>query len=95
MSLLILLLEDFYVPTYFLLKKFNVVVISEQILIREEVKEKLKWNVDRTSPSNKIRDLMDWTRDIMQDISYQRKILFNPIAIMFTKGWYVHGYHFR
>jgi len=58
-----------------------------QILIREEVKEKLKWNVDRTSPSNKIRDLMDWTRDIMQDISYQRKILFNPIAILFTKGW--------
>ncbi|XP_053402419.1 inositol 1,4,5-trisphosphate receptor type 1-like isoform X7 [Mercenaria mercenaria] len=61
--------------------------IKNKILIREEVKEKLKWNVDRTSPSNKIRDLMDWTRDIMQDISYQRKILFNPIAIMFTKGW--------
>ena len=32
---------------------------------------------------------MDWTRDIMKDILYQKKILFNPIAIMFTKGWYV------
>ena len=53
------------------------------------MKEKLKWSVDRTSPSNKIRDLMDWTRDIMKDILYQKKILFNPIAIMFTKGWLV------
>ncbi|WAR13612.1 ITPR1-like protein [Mya arenaria] len=61
--------------------------VKNKILIRDEVKEKLKWNVDRSSPSNKIRELMDWTRDIMQDISYQRKILFNPIAIMFTKGW--------
>lgn len=63
--------------------------ICKQNFLREEVKENLKWNVDRSSPSNKIRDLMGWTRDIMQDISYQRKILCNPIAMMFTKGWYV------
>lgn len=64
-------------------------LICKQNFLREEVKENLKWNVDRSSPSNKIRDLMGWTRDIMQDISYQRKILCNPIAMMFTKGWYV------
>lgn len=64
-------------------------LICGQNFLREEVKENLKWNVDRSSPSNKIRDLMGWTRDIMQDISYQRKILCNPIAMMFTKGWYV------
>ena len=58
-----------------------------QSVLREEVKEKLKWNVDRSSPSNKIRDLMSWTRDILKDISYQKKILNNPIAKMFTNGW--------
>ncbi|XP_062618413.1 inositol 1,4,5-trisphosphate receptor type 1-like [Saccostrea cucullata] len=74
------------------LQKVNFRVKNKNFL-REEVKENLKWNVDRTSPSNKIRDLMKWTRDIMQDISYQRKILCNPIAMMFTKGWLLwnHG----
>lgn len=60
-----------------------------QNILREEVKEKLKWSVDRSSPTGKIRDLMAWTRDIMDDISYQRKILNNPLAIFFTKGWSV------
>jgi inositol 1,4,5-triphosphate receptor type 1 len=55
--------------------------------ILEEVKESLKWNVDRSSPSNKIRDLMGWTKDIMKDIIYQKTILSNPIAIGLTKGW--------
>ncbi|KAH3824472.1 hypothetical protein DPMN_126308 [Dreissena polymorpha] len=49
----------------------------------------LKWNVDRSSPSNKIRDLMAWSNDIMKDIAYQRKILSNPLAIVLTKGWSV------
>uniref|UniRef100_A0A0L8I7T5 RyR/IP3R Homology associated domain-containing protein n=1 Tax=Octopus bimaculoides TaxID=37653 RepID=A0A0L8I7T5_OCTBM len=56
-------------------------------VLREEVKEKLKWNVDRSSPSNKIRDLMEWAKDIMKDIAYQRRILGNPLALLLTKGW--------
>ena len=59
-----------------------------QNVLREEIKEKLTWNVDRSSPSNKIRDLMKWSRDILNDIYYQRKILSNPIATFFTKNWY-------
>ena len=58
-------------------------------VLREEVKEMLKWNVDRSSPSNKIRELMEWTKDVMKDIAYQRHILSNPIAICLTKGWSV------
>ena len=58
-----------------------------QRVLREEVKESLKWNVNRSSPSNKIRDLMEWTKDIMKDIAYQRKILSNIFAIGLTKGW--------
>ncbi|KAK7114914.1 hypothetical protein V1264_000891 [Littorina saxatilis] len=74
-----------------ILQKVNFRVKNKSVL-RDEVKEKLKWNVDRTSPTNKIRDLMSWTRDIMKDISYQRKILDNPIAKMFTKGWLLWNY---
>ena len=53
------------------------------------MKEKLTWSVDRSSPSNKIRDLMKWSKDILNDIYYQRKILSNPIATFFTKNWWV------
>ncbi|XP_035825085.1 inositol 1,4,5-trisphosphate receptor type 3 isoform X3 [Aplysia californica] len=74
-----------------ILQKVNFRVKNKSVL-REEVKEKLKWNVDRTSPSNKIRDLMDWTRDIMRDISYQRMILDHPISKFFTKGWLLWNY---
>ena len=45
------------------------------------------WSVDRSSPSNKIRDLMKWSKDILKDIYYQRKILSSPIATFFTKQW--------
>ncbi|XP_055891550.1 inositol 1,4,5-trisphosphate receptor type 1-like isoform X4 [Biomphalaria glabrata] len=70
------------------LQKINFRVKNRRVL-REEVKEKLKWGVDRSSPSNKIRDLMGWTKDIMKDIAYQQKILKNPVAILLTKGWLV------
>ncbi|KAK3610323.1 hypothetical protein CHS0354_029792 [Potamilus streckersoni] len=73
------------------LQKVNFRVKNKQVL-REEVKEMLKWNVDRSSPSNKIRDLMAWTKDIMKDIAYQRGILSNFIAIILTKGWLVWNY---
>ena len=58
-----------------------------QNVLREEVKEKMIWSVDRSSPSNKIRDLMKWSKDILKDIFYQRKILSSPIATFFTKQW--------
>ena len=86
-------LSNYYVAfTMNTTKHLNTAVFSLcfiQRVLREEVKEMLKWNVDRSSPSNKIRDLMEWSKDIMKDIAYQRKILSNPIAIVLTKGWYV------
>ncbi|CAC5357472.1 unnamed protein product [Mytilus coruscus] len=66
--------------------------VENKSLLRDEVKENLKWNVDRTSPSNKIRDLMGWTSDILKDISYQRKILQKPISKMFTKLWLIWNF---
>ncbi len=58
-----------------------------QNVLREEIKEKLKWSVDRSSPSNKIRDLMRWSKDILKDIYYQRRILSNWICAFLTKHW--------
>ncbi|XP_074663089.1 inositol 1,4,5-trisphosphate-gated calcium channel ITPR3-like [Tubulanus polymorphus] len=68
------------------LQKVNFRVKNKNVL-REEVKEKLKWSVDRSSPSNKIRDFMEWSKDILKDIYYQRKVLDNPFALFFTKFW--------
>ena len=56
-------------------------------MLREEVKEKMIWNVDRSSPSAKIRDMMKWSKDILKDIYYQRKILSSTVATFFTKNW--------
>jgi len=64
------------------------ICVCMQNVLREEVMEKLVWSVDRSSPSNKIRDLMKWSKDILKDIYYQRKILSSPVATFFTKHWY-------
>ena len=58
-----------------------------QNVLRKEVKEKLTWCIDRSSPSKKMRDLMKWSKDIQKDIYYQRKILSNPLATFLTKNW--------
>ena len=58
-----------------------------QNVLREEIKEKFKYEVDRTTPSNKIRDFMDWASDIIQDIKYQRKVHANPVGRMLVKMW--------
>ena len=60
-----------------------------QSILREGVKEKFKYAVDRSSPSNKLREFMDWSKDIMQDIKYTRKIYSYFILRFFTKYWWV------
>jgi inositol 1,4,5-triphosphate receptor type 1 len=62
--------------------------VQLQNVLREEIKDKFKYEVDRSSPSNKIRDFMDWASDIIHDIQYQRKIHAIPIARLMIKLWY-------
>lgn len=73
------------------LQKVHFRVRNQQVL-REQIKEKLKWSVDRSSPSNKIRDLMNWSKDIVTDIYYQRKILSNWLAAFITRRWLAWNY---
>uniref|UniRef100_A0A1I8JHH3 Ion_trans domain-containing protein n=1 Tax=Macrostomum lignano TaxID=282301 RepID=A0A1I8JHH3_9PLAT len=70
------------------LQKIHFRVRNKNVL-REEVKEKLKWNVDRNSSSTKIRDFMDWTKAILNDIHYQKKVLSNPLTIALTRLWLI------
>jgi inositol 1,4,5-triphosphate receptor type 1 len=56
-------------------------------VLREEIKEKFKYEVDRSSPSNRIRDFMEWVRDIIKDIKYQRKVRSNPIGKFLVNAW--------
>ncbi|XP_061178320.1 inositol 1,4,5-trisphosphate receptor type 2-like [Saccostrea echinata] len=79
-----ILKDDALQKVYFRVKDKNV--------LREEIKEKFKYEVDRTSPSNKIRDFMDWASDIIQDIKYQRKIHSNIVGRILLKMWLPMNY---
>ncbi|WAR27711.1 FMR1-like protein [Mya arenaria] len=59
--------------------------VKDKKVLREEIKDKFKYEVDRTSPSNKIRDFMDWSSDIIKDIKYQRRVHANPVGRLLTK----------
>lgn len=72
---------------YVFYKNLLIWFILSQNVLREEIKDKFKYEVDRTTPSNKIRDFMDWASDIIQDIKYQRKIRSNIVGRMLLKLW--------
>ncbi|XP_070173522.1 inositol 1,4,5-trisphosphate-gated calcium channel ITPR3-like [Littorina saxatilis] len=54
--------------------------VKDKDVLREELKEKVTYSVDRSTPSNKLRDFMDWSEDIYKDIKYQRRIRNKPLA---------------
>ena len=63
--------------------------VEDKEVLRESVKEKLKWDVDRTSASNKHRDFMAWAKEICGDIRYQRRVglfslLGNKIGLLYS-----------
>ncbi|OWF37431.1 Inositol 1,4,5-trisphosphate receptor type 3 [Mizuhopecten yessoensis] len=66
--------------------------VKDKSVLREDIKEKFKYEVDRSTPSNKIRGFMDWSSDIMQDIKYQRKVLANPVGRILIKLWIPMNY---
>ncbi|KAL5005127.1 hypothetical protein ScPMuIL_018583 [Solemya velum] len=61
--------------------------VKDKKVLREEIKDHFKYEVDRTSPSNKLRDFMDWSSDIIHDIKYQRRVHANPIGRLLVKLW--------
>ena len=41
---------------------------------RSELRETIKWNVDRSSPTNKLRNFIDWLDEVGGELRYQRKM---------------------
>ncbi|PAA53235.1 hypothetical protein BOX15_Mlig016571g1 [Macrostomum lignano] len=61
--------------------------VKDPKVLREDVKELFKYEVDRSSPTNKLRDFSDWLREIIKDIKWQKRVLSNPLGSFFVHGW--------
>ena len=55
--------------------------------LREDLKERFKYEVDRSSPANKLRGLMSWSRDIITDIHYMRGVFKHPFLMFLATYW--------
>ncbi|KAK3607291.1 hypothetical protein CHS0354_002916 [Potamilus streckersoni] len=76
--------EDVLQKLYFRVKKKN--------MLRKEIKEKFKYEVDRSSPSNKLKDFMDWSSEIIMDIKYRKRIHANLMKRLLVKMWLPMNY---
>ena len=47
-----------------------------QNLLRDEIKDEIKWKGDRTSPTNKVQQLVEWAEDINEE-EISMKLLYN------------------
>ncbi|XP_004347257.1 hypothetical protein CAOG_04510 [Capsaspora owczarzaki ATCC 30864] len=54
--------------------------------LRPAAKERLLWTVDRSSPTDKIRDFISQCQDIRDEMKYQEQLLSNPISSFFVRG---------
>ena len=79
---------------FFIQKTFSHFFCFFQSLIREDIKELVKWNIDRSTPSAKLRDLLMWSQDIIKDVQYQKKVLKNPFLKFLAMRWWVNFRYF-
>lgn len=59
-----------------------VLYVRVQKTLREDVKEVVKWNVDRSSPTNKIRDFMAWSTEVLEDIKVLSLRTYSPLSLI-------------
>ncbi|OAF67008.1 hypothetical protein A3Q56_05269 [Intoshia linei] len=58
---------------------------NDKKVLREDIVSKFKYEVDRTSPTSKLRDLLVWSVDIMDDINYTKRIQRIPIVKLYLQ----------
>ena len=58
-----------------------------QTALREDVMVQFNYEVDRDSHTTKLRGLIEWSYDIIDDIKYTRKIMANPFTRFFATYW--------
>uniref|UniRef100_A0A914VIM6 Ion transport domain-containing protein n=1 Tax=Plectus sambesii TaxID=2011161 RepID=A0A914VIM6_9BILA len=61
--------------------------VQDKDVLRQSVKQRVKWEVDRSSPTNKLRDFMTWAKEVCEDIRYQRRVQSVPVARWLVKKW--------
>lgn len=59
-----------------------VLYVRAQKTLREDVKEVVKWNVDRSSPTNKIRDFMAWSTEVLEDIKVLSLRTYSTLSLL-------------
>lgn len=57
-----------------------------------EVEDKMKWEIDRSSYGNKMRDFIAWIKDINEDIRLQRRIHSSWLGRFFVRQWKTFNY---
>lgn len=61
--------------------------VFAQSVVRKELQDRMVDEVDISSPREKIRDFMTWSRDILEDARRQRQIMTNPVCWLLLKMW--------
>lgn len=61
--------------------------VKSRDILRKTVKERLKWEVNRSSPSNKLQDFISWYGDIRRDIRYYKRINALRVTRFLVKYW--------
>uniref|UniRef100_A0A1I8G215 RIH_assoc domain-containing protein n=1 Tax=Macrostomum lignano TaxID=282301 RepID=A0A1I8G215_9PLAT len=61
--------------------------VRDKKVLRQEVKDEFKYEVDRSSAANKLRDFCDWLKEIINDIQWQKRVLSSRVGAFFVHGW--------
>ncbi|XP_052219056.1 inositol 1,4,5-trisphosphate receptor type 2-like [Dreissena polymorpha] len=61
--------------------------VKDKSVLRKEVKDKFKNEIDRSSQTSKIQGLVEWSNDIANDIINRRRISINPFGRLLIKLW--------
>lgn len=67
-------------------------LVKNKDALREKTKQELLWSVDRSSPTDKIRDFMIQISEIRANMKYQQQLLANPVSAIFVKNSNVFYY---
>ncbi len=61
--------------------------VKDRNIIRKDVKERLKWEVNRSTPSKKHQSFMEWSKNIRNDIKYQQKVNSFALSRILVSAW--------
>uniref|UniRef100_A0A1I8I4N5 Anoctamin n=1 Tax=Macrostomum lignano TaxID=282301 RepID=A0A1I8I4N5_9PLAT len=55
--------------------------------LRQEIQDRFKYEVDRSSPKAKLRDFAGWLKAIAADVTWQRRLCSNRLGRVFVRGF--------